>query len=411
MGIQDRHDHPVLSRPLALALAVLAAAAVAAAASAGSSLSLQQRLTRALALAGGQPVGALAVDLRTGDTVYAQAPDASLRPASNEKLPVSFAALTELGPSFRFRTEVLGEGRLDAGGVWTGNLVLKGYGDPTLTSAGLAELARQVRGAGITRVTGSLIADETWFDTVRAGPGWKPSFLLGESPALGALVVDRGRYAGRHTLRPGLAAGLLFRDALGRAGVAVPPRVLVVRGGGFPLAALWSPPLAEILRVMDTDSDNFIAELVAKELGAVLGPGGTTAAGVAVVSQTLAGADVPLAGVSIVDGSGLSMLDRLTPAAVVAILRAAYADPELRPFFVGALAIAGRTGTIDDRLRARPTRGRVFAKTGTTSLASALSGYVGDRYVFSIIHNGNPVRIAAAHAAQDRFVTVLAKTS
>ncbi len=110
----------------------------------------------------------------------------------------------------------------------------------------------------------------------------------------------------------------------------------------------------------------------------------------------------------IVDGSGLSPDDRVTARALVAILKAAWADPTVQPAFVAALAVAGRSGTLKDRLRRPPTRGVVEAKTGTTSIASALSGYVRKRYVFSVLQNGYPVSYWWARRAQDRFVTVLA---
>jgi D-alanyl-D-alanine carboxypeptidase/D-alanyl-D-alanine-endopeptidase (penicillin-binding protein 4) len=129
------------------------------------------------------------------------------------------------------------------------------------------------------------------------------------------------------------------------------------------------------------------------------------------VRSTLAEAGIPLAGVRIADGSGLSALDRLTARTIVGILDAAWQDPEIRPSFVAALAVAGRSGTLKDRLRAAPARGTVIGKTGTTSIASALSGYVRQRYVFSVLQNGNPVSYLWARRAQDRFATVLAGAS
>jgi D-alanyl-D-alanine carboxypeptidase/D-alanyl-D-alanine-endopeptidase (penicillin-binding protein 4) len=83
-------------------------------------------------------------------------------------------------------------------------------------------------------------------------------------------------------------------------------------------------------------------------------------------------------------------------------------DPDLRPYVVPALPIAGETGTLDHRMRTGPAHGLVRAKTGTTDNASSLSGFVGDRYVFSILENGSPVRTASAEASQNRFAQVLA---
>jgi PBP4 family serine-type D-alanyl-D-alanine carboxypeptidase len=160
---------------------------------------------------------------------------------------------------------------------------------------------------------------------------------------------------------------------------------------------------------MDVESDNFTAELVLKQLGAVTGRGGTTAAGAAVVRSTLAAQAVPLAGVRIADGSGLSALDRMTPKALVTILQRSWADREIRSVLFGILPVAGRDGTLEDRMTRPPARGNVRAKTGTLDGASALSGYVRDRYAFAILVNAPRLSPYAARAAQDRFATVLAQ--
>ena len=161
---------------------------------------------------------ALAVDLRTGAVVYSRNAALALVPASNQKLPVAYAALAQLGPGYRFHTEIVGSGTL-VGDVWHGDLWLRGYGDPTLGPADLAALATDVASWGIRRVDGAVIADESWFDALRVGPGWKPGFYIYESPPLSALVVDRGRYRGRTSANPALAAASLLRQALASAGV------------------------------------------------------------------------------------------------------------------------------------------------------------------------------------------------
>ena len=161
---------------------------------------------------------------------------------------------------------------------------------------------------------------------------------------------------------------------------------------------------------MNQESDNFVAEMLLKELGASLARRGTTNAGAQMVVRELGVAGIPTAGVRIVDGSGLSRRDRLTSDALVAILRAGAADPSIGDAFVTSLSVAGISGTLEHRLERRATRGRVIAKTGTTNVASALAGFVRRRYVFAILQNGFPVPWWTARAAQDRFVTVLARS-
>ena len=392
---------------VAVLVAVAAGAASQAVPAKTSSSSTLPGLTKALKsrwLSLGH-TAALAVDLRTGEVVFQHNGSMPVAPASNEKLPVSWAALKRLGPAYRFHTELYGVG-VRRGDVWDGNLVLKGFGDPTLASSDLDGLARKVRAAGIRSVTGRVLGDESYFDRKRGANGWKAYFLGGETPPLSGLVVDRAQ--GWPALSPPLLAARSLRDALVRAGVAVAgrPGLGVAPPDAASLASDVSAPLAEIVRVMNHESDNFYAEMLLKGIAAAAGKSGSSSLGGKLVVATMAEAGIPVEGVQIVDGSGLSSLDRLTASALVGVLRAGLADPSIRSAFVGSLAVAGRSGTLSSRL---PTlRGRVKGKTGTTNLACTLSGYVGRNYAFAVLQNGNPVSSWAAREAQDRFVTMLA---
>ncbi len=399
-----------LARGLAAGALVLL---LAPGAGSASRLPLPARLAQALAVPGysKEASAAVAIDLGSGKPVFSRNPDLSLAPASNEKLAVTFAALRELGVTYRFRTEVLARGH-QQGTTWYGDLFLKGFGDPTLTSAQVGRLAAQVARRGILRVTGRVLGDESWFDTRRTAPGWKAAFFLSECPPLSALVIDRAFYDRHVALLPALAAAGTFRRLLrahgvssGAAGLGRAPDAALA------LAQVESAPLPAILKEMDRESDNFTAELMVKELGAEVGAGGTTAAGAAIVRRDLAAAGIPLAGVRIVDGSGLSLDDRMTARALSAILVTSWSDPELRRPLWAALAVAGVNGTLEHRMQLRPARGTVHAKTGTTDEASALSGYAGSRFAFAVLQNGRPVATSPAERAQDRFATALASVA
>jgi serine-type D-Ala-D-Ala carboxypeptidase/endopeptidase (penicillin-binding protein 4) len=372
---------------------------------------LQIRLARALHVPHVAPErsSAVALDLTTGTVLFQQNGNRPLAPASNEKLPLTYAALVRLGTTFRIETDVLGQGGQD-GTQWTGTLVLKGNGDPTLSRADLRALAGQVKSLGIRSVTGGVAGDESAYDTRRIVAGWKPSFFMDESPPLSALVVDRARVGSVVTRTPALAAATAFRDALRNAGVSVagPVRTAPADEWSELLASVSSPTLAAMVRFMDRESDNFTAEMLLKQLGLAELDQGTSAAGATVVMQTLAEAGVPMTGVRIVDGSGLSRLDRLTTNALGSVLKIAWADTAVRPSLLAALPVAGVNGTLQHRLRKPPARGRVLAKTGTTDSASSLSGYVSDRYAFAVMQNGHPLSYWWARRAQDRFAQVLA---
>ena len=397
-----------MRRTLAIAIAVVAVVPVARA----DALPLTTRLAQALAVPGNAPTAssAVAVDLTTGSVLFARNADLPLAPASNEKLTVTYAAVRELGAAYRFRTVVFGRGTLD-GDTWHGDIVLKGFGDPTLTSLQLDRLATQIAQLGIVRIDGRVLADETWFDAKRTAPGWKASFYINECPPLSALVADRAWYDHHTASQPALAAAGRFRALLRAHGVTAG----AVGSGRAPASALElakveSAPLTRVLAEMDRESDNFIAEMLVKDLGAEAGTAGTTPAGAAIVRRDLAADGVPLAGVRIVDGSGLSLDDRLTARALSALLLSAWNDAGLHAAIWTALPVAGATGTLEDRMQRRPARGAVHAKTGTTDRASALSGYVRDRFAFAVMQNGSPVSTSAARNAQDRFATALAST-
>ncbi|MFF5260576.1 D-alanyl-D-alanine carboxypeptidase [Actinomadura viridis] len=121
----------------------------------------------------GAGVGVLVRDARTGRVRYDRGSGAPLMPASNQKIHTSTAALSILGPGYRFRTGVRADAR--TGSTVNGNLYLKGTGDPTLRPAEYDRLAAEVAARGITEVTGDLVADDTWFDAERTAPGWDPT--------------------------------------------------------------------------------------------------------------------------------------------------------------------------------------------------------------------------------------------
>jgi len=392
----------------AMALACIILACVAPGASGAGSL--DRTISAALETPGvaNRTSTAMVVEIPSGRVVYARNPDLSLEPASNEKLCVNYAALVVLGPRYRFPTELLGEGVRD-GSTWRGDLVLKGFGDPSLTSAGLDRLAGILLREGVRTVTGRIIADASYYDADRTAPGWLPSFAGLESPPLAALVVDRAASDGRLVSNPPLAAAIDFNRLLDAHGIRTGGvKTGVARAGAALLATIYSDPLPQILEFMDQNSDNFTAEMLLKAIGAHVTGRGTTAAGAVVVRQILAAADIPLAGVRIVDGSGLSRWDRVTAAELSALLVKIWNSPGLRAIMLDALPVAGESGTLASRMTTGPARGLVHAKTGTTDIASALSGFVGGRFAFVTIENGYPVDWDAAHTTQDRVAEALA---
>ena len=394
----------------ALLLAVASIACAAATTATAAAPPIQPRLTKALtgpSLSLGR-TAALAVNAATGEVIYAHNSSLPVAPASNEKIPVSWAALTSLGTGYRFHTEVYGTGTR-SGNAWVGDLILKGFGDPTLTTADLNRLAGTISGRGIRTVSGRILGDESFYDSKRGAAGWKHYFIGGETPPLSALVVDRAH--GWPALSPPLLAARAFREALTRRGVTVVgrPGTGIAPEDAMTLASDVSDPLAAIVRHMNHESDNFYAEMLLKQLPAAEGKAGTSAGGGRLVIATMREAGILVEGVRMVDGSGLSSLDRLTAAALVGVIEAGATDSAVRSAFIGSLAVAGVSGTLSRRLPA--LRGQVKGKTGTTNLACTLSGLIRHEVVFAVLENGSPVSSWAARSAQDKFVTILANAT
>ena len=158
-------------------------------------------------------VGVLVKSLTDGRTLYERNADLALIPASNQKLLTSAAALSLLGPEYRFQTFLFSGGTVDASGVLNGDLVLRGGGDPSLTLTGLAALADSVKTAGIRSVTGRILADDTRFDTRRLGDSWSwDDEAAAYQPQISALCFNENVVA--VTVAPGPKSGAPARVTL-----------------------------------------------------------------------------------------------------------------------------------------------------------------------------------------------------
>jgi D-alanyl-D-alanine carboxypeptidase/D-alanyl-D-alanine-endopeptidase (penicillin-binding protein 4) len=391
----------------------------------------------------GARAGVVVVDLGTGRTLLSRGGTRARIPASVTKLFTLGAALRLLGPDWTPQTRVVATGRA-VGDAWDGDLHLVGGGDPALSTASLRALAGQtVQALGVTRLEGRLHVDASAFDDWQGGVRTGRAVDGDLGGRLGALSVDRGA----RTTDPAARAGSLFRTALRTAGLGV--RGTVLRDDGpapdaTTVAAQDGPTLAQLAASTLGPSDNYNAETLLKDLAsrdgvqaacrvaaglpprapetlvaeppaaadcaarAAIAPSATTAAGSLLLRTTLR----PLVGTTprIVDGSGLTRRNRVSPATVVRLLQALDADEQVGPILRASLPQAGRTGTLAGRMRGTAAVGRCAAKTGTINGVSALAGFcttrAGREVAFAILQNGGGVY--SARAFQDRFVARLA---
>jgi D-alanyl-D-alanine carboxypeptidase/D-alanyl-D-alanine-endopeptidase (penicillin-binding protein 4) len=386
---------------------------------------LKSSLTRYMRLSG-TASGAYVYDISSGKPVFAWRARTPRILASNTKLFTSAAALARFGTEGTLGTEVLGRGRLDDDGVWRGDLFLRGGGDPTFGSgtftrkyygrgATVQQLAKLIDQAGIERITGRVYGDESQHDSLRGGPdsGWGVSVWVGP---LSALSYNRGladEGGSAYQLNPPAFAAARLDDALEARGIAIRRKPAAGRSpaGLDVLASVESPPMERLIALMNKPSDNFFAELLAKDVAMQVNGRGSTSAGAALVEGFARRLG---AGAQLVDGSGLSRGNRASPYRVVRLLRAMYArDQEESDAYVASLPVAGQEGTLEDRMRRGPARFRCRGKTGTLSNVSALSGYCevtsGNTYAYSILMNG--IYPGGARGLQDRMLQAIAAVS
>ncbi|MEZ5407215.1 MAG: D-alanyl-D-alanine carboxypeptidase/D-alanyl-D-alanine-endopeptidase [Acidimicrobiales bacterium] len=359
-------------------------------------------------------------------------------PASNQKLLTTFVALELLGSEFRFRTTVRAD-TAPAAGVVTGNLYLVGAGDPFLSTdtwwtqyddpegrfhTRLEDLADAVVQAGIVQVTGTVVGDELLYDDQRTVSSWADRLISSnQSGPLSALSVNEGftdwpqrtpESGGRvRSAAPAADAATVFRDLLAARGVSVagPPAAGATPQPAVEVAAVESPPLADIVTHINSFSSNLGAELLLKRLGLYGAGQGTTEAGAGVVLSQLAARGIPTDGVLVADGSGLSETDKVTCETLAAVLTRAGPDSTL----ASSLSVAGVRGSLAERFDPDDIAYQlVQAKTGTLNDVLALSGFVesstdpDEHLTFAFVANGSQiVNDPAARSVQDALVTAL----
>lgn len=439
---------------------------------------LAEQIAKRPALASGR-VGIQVVSVNTGKVLAEVDSSKVFQPASNMKLYTTATALDKLGPDFRIRTSVYVP-KLNPDGTVEGDLVLYGRGDPNLsdrfnekkndpTLTPLETLADQVAAAGVKRIKGDLIGDESYFRAAPLGNGWEwndlqwyygtqvsalsaadnqirlslvagarsgepcPITITPSTPIVSVnnrtltysgkgerkIGIHRGLADNVHDVWGGLPAGdkgatytlaihdpalfaaSLFKQMLEKRGIVIEGTLRRVDANyreQHPLdlnqvrevAFITSPPLAEMIRVVNKYSQNLHAELLLRQLGRQFGPQDKDSdeAGCEVILDFLKRSGIDTSALRFRDGSGLSRLDYISPEATVKLLIAMHRHPQAA-IFLESLPIAGVDGTLNGRMGKTKAENNLRAKTGTLDDVSSLSGYVtasnGEILAFSII--------------------------
>lgn len=439
--------------------------------------------------------GVAVYDLGRDEPLFRNLADKSFVPASNTKLYTTAAALSLLGPDFRFETGLFAAGAV-VDSVLQGPLLVRGSGDPSFGprfsgdgTLVFRQWADSLRSMGIRAIEGDVIGDDDIFDDIPLGNGWswddepfwyaaeisgltyfdntidltvrasaagEPARLTWEPRSTTYVEVlnatetlprgsrmregyhrDRGTNRFRiatavpegtveleslSVTNPTLYAVHVFREVLTASGIVVLGRARDVDDLSFKpdystarrVAVHVSPPLADIVKVVNKPSQNLYAEQVLRTLGARIRGEGSAEAAWSAAMPFFAESGIDTTRIQLVDGSGLSRTNLVTPDMTIALLRRMWtADPAVRDAFLLSLPIGGVDGTLSGRFRSGPARANVRAKTGTVSNVSSLSGFVttagGSTLAFAIMSNHFTTASSRSRAVQDRIVEALAR--
>lgn len=371
----------------------------------------------------GTHVSVQVTDMATGKVLFGKNQSSATTPASTMKLATGVSVLALRGPDYRITTRVVA-------GANPGEVVLVGGGDPTLAansmpsypeSGKLSDLASQVKAAlGDVKPT-KVIIDDSLFSGPTIGPGWDPYDVHSSyATAIVPLMTDGGRINSAKTGdtrrydNPDTAAANAFAKYLGVPLTAVvkgkaPATAAGDGGAGTPgavLGSVQSAPLVRIIETMLANSDNMLAEFMARQVAIAMGEPASFAGAAQAVTQELTKLGMPMQGVTIVDGSGLSPKNKLTPALLSAVLRYAASEdhPKAHALYTG-MPVAGWSGTLAGRFKKSGTttgQGLIRAKTGTLTGVSALAGTMidssGRTLVFVILLDKVPWGVSVTQA-------------
>lgn len=381
-------------------------------------------------------MGILVVNPATGDTLFSRNASKLFMPASNEKIITGSIALTLLGPDYRYKTAFVSRGAV-RDSTLDGDLIVIGRGDPTVSNhaqqgdamSWMARIADSLAARGIKRVNGALVRGGNAFPDSIYGYGWEWDDLTTESGApIDELLYNEGmttmpaRVNGRDTTVDiaTRTPGRTYLDALATALAA--KQITIARGitdsvaeinasGLDTLFVVSSPPLRDILKLLEKPSQNQIAEILIHTIGLEKTGVGTADSGAAVIRRQLLSWGAERDGFRVYDGSGLSRHDLVSPETIVRTLVTIQRDTAFQAFY-DALPIAGVDGTLRTRMVGTPAAGNMHGKTGTLQFVRSLSGYVndadGDRLVFSLLHNHFTVPVDSVSKFQNEVGALLA---
>ncbi len=378
---------------------------------------LQNQIDTITAASGTHAVRGIAIQsLQTGQIVYVKNFNLPFVPASNMKLFTAAAALIYLGPAYQYHTTIYRNNN---------DIYMKYTGDPDLTAQQVKNLIRQLKQSGISRIKGNFYIDNSQYDNYDIAPGWMWDDLkYCYAAPVDAVMINHNCIVPLNSTIddndpaiqfPYHTATTLIYQSLQQNHIFLQGKILsgTVDRQAKIIADQVSQPLSALVTQMLKNSDNLIANSLLKTLGSTyFKQAGNWDNGV-LAMQTILNQryHINFSQAKIVDGSGLSRYDLITPQQTLQLLNYVYHDQAIAIYFINALPIAGYDGTLKNRMLSRNIMGRVHAKTGTMGGVSSLSGYAytnnNQVYAFVIFMNNFVGKVKSQTNIEDEIVSIL----
>ena len=361
------------------------------------------------------------------DTIYVESHTRPMIPASVTKLFTTATALSIMGGNHFFSTLLLTDDFNVSDGIINGDLYVKGYGNGLFTDSDLSQMVSDLIKIGISEITGDVIGDDSYFDDVYVRDDWIPNERANvKLPAISALVLDRNqsivqRKVGKRTrhytqnvtnpplhvanrLKEKLVSNNIIVKGSAKTGVS-PPQ--------FKLLTESRSSMRDIISTVNKNSDNFIAEVLFKTIGAAAsGKQGNSLYSQQSIINFIEANGIYKSGTSIVDGSGISRFDQVTLASVTGLLEKMYFDLIHFDDFFNSLSIAGVDGTLRNRMTGTFAENNFRGKTGTLNGVTSISGYIttsgGDDLIVGIMFEFTRGGWNFYRGIQDEIISLLA---
>ncbi len=361
-------------------------------------------------------VAVVMIDLADGKVKESYNADVALIPASVMKSVTIATLLGQTGINYRYHTRLHAAGAVH-NGVLDGNLIIQGGGDPSLNSKVepltedfVRECVNAMREAGIERITGRIIADEEIFPGPAVPPSWMQADLS-QSYGTGChgLNFENNSVGSRSVPNPAGVLQTRLKNELTRAGIAV-EGASVHSGEERLLVDHQSAPVDEIMRSCMMRSDNLFAEALLRTYGLERTKDGSTTTSARLEKEHWTREGLPMKGVNIVDGSGLSRDNRLTAGFLAEVLRSMADNVDYVSFF----PLAGQEGTLKNFLVDTPLDGYIAMKTGSMKGIQCYAGYKLDddyapTHVVVIMMNNIRTRAGVKEAASRMLLDIFAE--